>query len=42
MRLTVIQLRKGFPNEQIGVAMTAKFVAMATLYEVKDTLFFTD
>ena len=35
-----VQLCKGFTNEQIAVAMTSKFVAMAMLYEVKDTLFF--
>ena len=36
----LVQLCKGFTNEQIVVAMASKFVAMATLYEVKDTLFF--
>ena len=37
----LIQLCKGFTNEQISAAMTSKFVAMATSYEVKDTLFST-
>ena len=39
--LQLQQLCKGFTNEQIAVAMTSKFVAMATSYEVKDTLIFT-
>ena len=37
----LVQLCKGFTTEQIAVAMTSKFVAMATSYEVKDTLLIT-
>ena len=37
----LVQLCKVFTNEQIAVAMTSKFVTMATQYEVKGTLFFT-
>ena len=37
----LVQLSECFTIEQIAVAMMPKFVAMATSYEVKDTLFFT-
>ena len=37
----LVQLCKGFTNGQISVAMTSKFIAMATSYEVNDALFFT-
>ena len=37
----LVQVCKGFTNEQIVMNMTSKFIAMAASYEVKEMLFFT-
>ena len=37
----LVQTCTSFTNEQIDVIVTSKIVAMATSYEVKDTLFWT-
>ena len=37
----LVQTFTSFTSEQIDVTVTSKIVAMATSYEVKDTLFWT-
>ena len=40
-KIFLVQTCTSFSNEQIDVIVTSRIVAMATSYEVKDTLFWT-